>query len=165
MVSGTMLLGAAIWKICPCAPGRISKFAGNVSLPGHSMDSSSALNITRYDEGSPGWTTGGSNAAVAWTGEVMSMLGWDSIRDMSGSWGGGGDWARADRSKKLQIPNSKLQINIKLQTPKPPSFTFLALLEFEVWDFFGVWSLEFGAFIYGYHVGLNRFLACPPLSC
>ena len=83
-----MLLGAAIWKICPCAPGRISKFAGTVSLPGHSMDSSSALNITRYVEGSPGWTTGGSNADIV-NRNIAKLV--DMIRAMQQCAGGMSD--------------------------------------------------------------------------
>jgi hypothetical protein len=56
---------------------------------------------------------GGSNEALAWTGEVMSILGWDSMRERSGSWGGGaGAWASEEQ---LQIPSPKLQRNPELQ--------------------------------------------------
>jgi hypothetical protein len=41
----------------------------------------------------------------------------------------------------MKAPNTKLQAPEKLQTPKPKTD-----LEFGDWSFFGVWSLEIGAF-------------------
>src|SRR5689334_6483296 len=43
---------------------------------------------------------------------------------------------------KKQNPNSKRHKNSKNQSPRPGT----SGLEFRVWNFFGVWSLEFGVF-------------------
>jgi hypothetical protein len=45
---------------------------------------------------------------------------------------------------KLQIPNSKLQRNLKRQTSKD-AFSSV-FLDFEIWSFSGAWMLELGAF-------------------
>ena len=63
---------------------------------------------------------------------------------------------------KLQIPSSKLQRNLKLQTPKvlaggpacarlgaagaPDLFLARRLLELAAWSFSGAWGLELGAY-------------------
>jgi hypothetical protein len=61
---------------------------------------------------------GGSNAALALTGEVTSIFGCDNMSERRGSWGGGaGAWAWAEGAEKFQTPNPKLQINTKFQAP------------------------------------------------
>ena len=82
-------LAAVICRICPWAPGRISSWGGAARLVGHSIDSSSALNMTRRYDCSPGRTTGGSNTAVAFGTAGISICGCDTMRDMNGSRGGG----------------------------------------------------------------------------
>jgi hypothetical protein len=44
----------------------------------------------------------------------------------------------------MKTPKTKLQAPNKLQTPNSKAPPSLRDLEFEGWDFFGVWSLEFG---------------------
>jgi hypothetical protein len=47
---------------------------------------------------------------------------------------------------EFQIPNPKLQINSKLQTPTGVQFTHDAFLDFGGWNLFGIWILGFGIF-------------------
>src|SRR5208282_4922152 len=82
------MVAPIIWKICPWAPGRISSWGGAARLVGHSIDSSSALNMTRRYDRSRGRTTGGSNTAVALGTAGISIWGCDTMRDINGSRGG-----------------------------------------------------------------------------
>ncbi len=46
---------------------------------------------------------------------------------------------------KFQIPNPKLQINSKLQTPRVCGANDGSELKLGAWIFFGIWNLGFGA--------------------
>jgi hypothetical protein len=50
------------------------------------------------------------------------------------------------KAAAMEIPNLKSQIQNKLQIPKtqPNRGRSIWNLEFEIWNLFGIWDLEFG---------------------
>src|SRR5205807_3563541 len=56
---------------------------------------------------------------------------------------------KGDNGRKLQIPSSKLQRSSNIEAPKACCCCALGhrqVVVFEVWDFFGIWSLVLGVF-------------------
>jgi hypothetical protein len=47
----------------------------------------------------------------------------------------------------VKVPNSKLQIPMKLQAPNFKGARAVHGLVLGYWNFFGTWNLEFGAFV------------------
>ncbi len=110
-------LTLSIW---PWAPGRSSSPGGPAIVAGHSTESSSVLNVTRRNDGSPGRTTGGSNSAVAVVSAGISSRGCESMSDIRGSRDGAAlVWAASGAAAASNPPASRESI-FRPRSPPPP---------------------------------------------